>query len=544
MCDEKLKEIQELEAELSYLIRPDMTQEEKEKALENAYWRAHNAGYCDYIAGQRMAGVDDGQVQQHNQDLKHRYEVSRLLELFEELKSEELEACWQEASDLFDRDSEAGYKAFLSLAERGLPHAMHSVGWCLRYGNGVERDVAKAEEYYTRAARSGYLNSYANIYWLKMENDMPAGALDFLLEGARRGSAGCFESLAILCDSGELFSGNPKVTAYLASRAYELDPEYGAILAMVYLRGTFFPTVYPYAKHCLAGSYMTREVLEESGVEFPDFWEEIQPIPPKYPAFDLTLETCEGAVDPVALLHRAQELTFGEAPDREAAKPYVRQAVDAGSSQAMYYTYILDMEGWQISLVRGAEEYGDGDCIELLAALFSEQCTYRIGHPMLNEAVHYWNLRKRLHGQTPLGEANEKAYKIFREGLDRAFGRDPRRPDPEANAVLLRADGTHERVKVDFTTLEGLYAPLGCDRINAISTQALRDLSDRLGFTVVMYCDERGMSKGLPENTVAASLSGYDVIFGDVVVCGFEKDYAPLGEDELEDICTLLMERA
>jgi hypothetical protein len=70
----------------------------------------------------------------------------------------------------------------------------------------------------------------------------------------------------------------------------------------------------------------------------------------------------------------------------------------------------------------------------------------------------------------------------------------------------------------------------------------MRDLSERLGFTVVMYCDERGMRKGLPENETAAALSGYDVIWGDVVICGFRKDYAPLFEDEVEAVCELLDE--
>ncbi|MBQ9745578.1 MAG: hypothetical protein IJW21_02005 [Clostridia bacterium] len=108
--------------------------------------------------------------------------------------------------------------------------------------------------------------------------------------------------------------------------------------------------------------------------------------------------------------------------------------------------------------------------------------------------------------------------------------------------MALRTDGSYEKIKVDFDTLEGLYAPLGCDRINAISTQKLRDISERLGFAVVMYCDERAMQKALAENETAAALSGYDTILGDVVICGFKNDYAPLYKDELEELLEMLEE--
>ena len=51
MRDEALQEIRALEAELNYLIRPNMTTAEKIQALEKSFWRSHNAGFCDYIAG-------------------------------------------------------------------------------------------------------------------------------------------------------------------------------------------------------------------------------------------------------------------------------------------------------------------------------------------------------------------------------------------------------------------------------------------------------------------------------------------------------------
>jgi len=35
-------------------------------------------------------------------------------------------------------------------------------------------------------------------------------------------------------------------------------------------------------------------------------------------------------------------------------------------------------------------------------------------------------------------------------------------------------------------------------------------------------------------------MSGYDVIFGNVVICGFKKDYVPLYKHEVEAVCKML----
>ena len=48
------------------------------------------------------------------------------------------------------------------------------------------------------------------------------------------------------------------------------------------------------------------------------------------------------------------------------------------------------------------------------------------------------------------------------------------------------------------------------------------------------------MMKHLTENIMAADLSGYEVIYGDVIICGFKDDYAPLYKDELDEVCELL----
>ena len=81
MRDETLQEIRSLEAELNYLIRPNMTTAEKIQALEKSFWRSHNAGFCDYIAGMLMGGIENGETEQHDLDCKYKWEVSRLLDI-------------------------------------------------------------------------------------------------------------------------------------------------------------------------------------------------------------------------------------------------------------------------------------------------------------------------------------------------------------------------------------------------------------------------------------------------------------------------------
>ena len=84
MYYEKSKEVQTLEKELGFLFRPDMTINEKMKALRDSYWRSHNSGYCDHIAGMLMGGIENGETEQHDLDCKYKWEVNRLLELLEE----------------------------------------------------------------------------------------------------------------------------------------------------------------------------------------------------------------------------------------------------------------------------------------------------------------------------------------------------------------------------------------------------------------------------------------------------------------------------
>ena len=81
-------EIKHLESILSYLIKPNMTREEKIKTLSDSFWRSQNFGYVEYMAGKMMSGINDSQTEQYNLDCKYKYEVNRLIELLKEVKGE------------------------------------------------------------------------------------------------------------------------------------------------------------------------------------------------------------------------------------------------------------------------------------------------------------------------------------------------------------------------------------------------------------------------------------------------------------------------
>lgn len=536
----KFNEMIDLEKKLGFLLAPDMDTDAKLKALEDSFWRAHNASYCDYIAGQRMAGIEDTEVKRHDNDCKYKEEVGRLIELLNESKSDIFLEDWQRANDLFEADKEAGYNAWLELSRRGYVRAFHSVGWCLANGYGVEKNLQEAKKFYTLAIDGGYTDSYDNLYFVCKNLNEPDEVVNkILLRGVKKDNADCYEILSSECQSGNFFGNNSRVVAFLATRAYELDRSCCYMLTYCYLVGCFFPQVYTYAKYCMEG-YFSTEDFEAVGIQFPEFWDEIEPQKPEYPDFNMTVDDCENAVDPEELILKAQKFMFAEVPNDDAAKPLVNEAAALGYSRAMYYAWLLDLPNAHELLIKGADEYGDLDCIENIAILFSENAIYRIGNPYLTQATKYWVRRKTLHGGVPMNEMTSRAYDTYAQKLDRLLGIVPREIDPNANAVLLRADGSFEKIKVDFDSLEGLYAPIGCDRLNIISTQGMNDLSDKLGFTVVMYCDERGMQKELPENELAARISGYEVIWGDVVICGFTNDYAPLYKDEVVAVCEFL----
>lgn len=88
MTDEKLKQICELEKELSYLVNDSMTLEEKLKSLSDAYWEASHSGYGDAMANKLMGGEEDEQTRLWEKNCKNKYKIDALFDLLNEVKKE------------------------------------------------------------------------------------------------------------------------------------------------------------------------------------------------------------------------------------------------------------------------------------------------------------------------------------------------------------------------------------------------------------------------------------------------------------------------
>jgi len=89
MNNANLQKIHELEVRLSFLIKSGMSREEKLKALRNSYWRSHNSGYCDHMAGRLMGGEDSWETEQWEKDCRYKWDVSDLIELLEAQQEEQ-----------------------------------------------------------------------------------------------------------------------------------------------------------------------------------------------------------------------------------------------------------------------------------------------------------------------------------------------------------------------------------------------------------------------------------------------------------------------
>jgi hypothetical protein len=84
-----LQEIKELEETLRFLIKPTMDIDQKIKALGDSFFRSHNTGYCNYMAGEEMGGVCNAQTEQWDLDCQYKWEVARLIDLLKAVKEEQ-----------------------------------------------------------------------------------------------------------------------------------------------------------------------------------------------------------------------------------------------------------------------------------------------------------------------------------------------------------------------------------------------------------------------------------------------------------------------
>lgn len=95
------------------------------------------------------------------------------------------------AADAFTRgDYQTAAREWLPHAAQGNPEALFQLGQLYRRGLGVKKDIARAEQYYLRAARRGHVLAQGNLgtmlYFKKPKPD-PDGAIKWWTAAARNG---------------------------------------------------------------------------------------------------------------------------------------------------------------------------------------------------------------------------------------------------------------------------------------------------------------------------------------------------------------------
>lgn len=377
----------------------------------------HHPEWCEMEEG----FYDDGRYYLHP---THRYGMNvfrgvgknAAMQMKREKKN--AEALWKKADELFEKNNEAGFTAWLELCEAGNPHSAHSIGLCYYKGSAVEKDLEKAKKYLELAIERGY-PSYSLLSFVFDEMDDKEKALETLLRGAKANDAACYATLASKTILGRIYGGNSYVAAYFATRAYELDKNQGYMLGILYLTGTFLPVVYPYAKYCIENDGIDKSTLEECGYEIPDYWDEIEPIKPRYPKFDLTLYRCKDAKDPEQINIEGVELMQGNESDKAKGRAKIELAAGCGYSPAMISAYKYSIKEYESYLRRGAIECGELKCIETLAIINQEKIgSYYKDNPYLEEVVKLWELREKLHGHIEMSNTVKDYYWLFREKHD------------------------------------------------------------------------------------------------------------------------------
>lgn len=332
-------------------------------------------------------------------------------------KKDEMDARWNEAEKLFDSDMEAAFNIWQKLSLEGHPKSTHSVGYCYREGCGTEKDLARAIEYYELAISRGY-SSYCGLSWVYNELGDTEKEMDTLERGMMMNDAPSYSRLAEKVLLGEAYSGNTKIVADLAARAFELDKAEGHVLGMCYFNGYFLPVVYPYAKYCFDHSGFDKKTLEKCHYDLPDFWDEIEPIEPSYPDFHVPQSAYRGSFNPEETYNEAMELMYGDPPQEGRARFLLKLAAESGYYKAIRSAFVNDLDGYMGYLKEGAFRYKDRECMEYLAVIYSDVPKYYVGEPSLNNAVQLWNLREKLHKHIPMEGIVQGFYKEFKKKYD------------------------------------------------------------------------------------------------------------------------------
>ncbi len=114
------------------------------------------------------------------------------------------------------------------------------------------------------------------------------------------------------------------------------------------------------------------------------------------------------------------------------------------------------------------------------------------------------------------------------------------------NALRISVDDEIAKVHIDFPSDPSDATPfeetLDCRRTSIVHTQGTIDLGNVAGRQVCMICNANADDEW--SNDIAAEVSGYDVLNGDVLVvgCGSGYVYEPLDDEELDALVEYLIE--
>ena len=108
------------------------------------------------------------------------------------------------------------------------------------------------------------------------------------------------------------------------------------------------------------------------------------------------------------------------------------------------------------------------------------------------------------------------------------------------NAIIIRPLDV-VKTYVDFSDIDNIYSALDVESVSTIHTAATQELSSKLGIHLIGFVD-RHMSD--INNPLAASISGYDYIGSNMLLCKTDDRFNPLPftKEELEKVYRYLVE--
>jgi len=116
-------------------------------------------------------------------------------------------------------DYDAAVAQWQGPAAKGDADAMFNMGQAYKLGRGVPKDVAKAEDYYHRAAQKGHLRAADNYGIVLFQTNRQAEAMPWLNAAADRGEPRAMYILAIAAYNGDYAPKDPVRAYALMTRA-------------------------------------------------------------------------------------------------------------------------------------------------------------------------------------------------------------------------------------------------------------------------------------------------------------------------------------